>query len=79
MKIMTHISLYDVSYSLHYAKYLLTWVFCRNISVPWASLSVLDCDDIRFPICRVWNGKDVSLLGIYSLYDYIKECGSFIM
>ena len=40
------------------------------------SLSGTNCAGVRFPVERGWNGRDVSRNG---MYDYVKECVSFIM
>jgi hypothetical protein len=36
----------------------------------------IDCDGVRFPVHRSWNGRNIRMDGVC---DCVKECVTFIM
>ena len=50
--------------------------------MPCASFSVLDnpsgtdCDEVHFQVHGGWDNRDISVVGVF---DYVKECMSFVM
>ena len=61
-KILKCIVLY---YDIHLSMRVLTWVFSRSFTKPYALLSILncpdgtDCDEVRFPVHGCWDSRDL--------------------